>query len=95
MFSGYVHTPFLHTLLHQIFIIPAARSGQDYQGVSIDLVFTAGASNGAMQCIGVAIVDSPTVEEDETFTVILTISNVDVDLGNDMTAVTITDINSM
>ena len=55
----------------------------------MDLVFSAGTSNGAMQCIDMAIVDSPTVEDDETFTV--TLSTSDVLLRNDVTVITIMD----
>ena len=62
--------------------------------VSADLIFTAGTSDGAMQCIGVAIVDSPTVEGDETFTVTLTTSTPVVALGNDVTTITITETES-
>ena len=75
--------------------IPVAIDGLDFLGVSMDLVFTAGTSNGAMQCIGVAIADSPTVEEDETFTVTLTTSSPVVTLGNDITTVTIIDNNNI
>ena len=59
------------------------------------LVFAAGSNNGAMQCINVTIIDSPTVEEDETFIVSLTSSSSVVSLGSDMTTVTIRNIDSM
>ena len=60
----------------------------------MDMVFFAGTSNGAMQCINVTIIDSPSIEEDETFTVTLTTSSV-VALGNDVITVTITEAESM
>ena len=41
----------------------------------MDLVFTAGASNGTMQCLNITINTTRTVEEDETFTVTLTTSS--------------------
>ena len=70
----------------------AAANGSDYIEVSMDLVFTAGSSNGAVQCIDVVIIDSPSMEENETFTV--TLSSV-VALGNNVTTVNITDTDSM
>ena len=56
----------------------------------MDLVFTAGSSNGAMQCIDidVDIIDSP---EDETFTVTLTASNSIVTFSNYVTTINIAD----
>ena len=80
--------------MHAYLIVPAASNGSDYKGVSMDLVFTAGTSNGTMQCIIVSISNTRTVEEDETFTVTLTTSN-SVILGNNVTAITITDADSM
>ena len=61
----------------------------------MNLYFTAGSSNGAMQCINVTIVDSLTVEEDETFTVTLTTASSVVVLRNDVTTVHITDTESV
>jgi hypothetical protein len=58
--------------------------------MSMDVVFPAGASNGAMQCISVTITDDSAVEGDETFTLSLTTSS-PVALGNSMTAITIMD----
>ena len=60
----------------------------------MDLEFSAGASNCAMQCIDIAIIDSPTVEEDETFIVTLTTLSSTVTLGNDVTTVIIRNIDS-
>ena len=61
----------------------------------MDLVFSAGSSKGAMQCINVTIIDSPIMElvAYEAFTVTLTTSV--VALGNNVTTVTITDTNGM
>ena len=64
--------------------------------VSMDLMFTAGTSNGSMQCVDVVITDSAVAEEDETFTVTLTTSSSAVVLGNNKITITILDIgNSM
>ena len=57
----------------------------------MDLVFTAGSSNCAVQCVDVDIIDSTTAEETETFTVILTTKSSVLTLGNFVTTVTITD----
>ena len=63
-------------------------------GVSADLVFTAGSSNGDIECIDVDIIDDRVVETNETFTVTLTVSRSVVALGNNVTRVTITDTDS-
>ena len=63
-------------------------------GVSADLVFTAGSSNGDIECIDVDIIDDRVVETNETFTVTLTASSSVVALGNNVTRVTITDTDS-
>jgi hypothetical protein len=39
----------------------------------MDVVFPAGTSNGAMQCVNITITDDSAVEGDETFTVSLTV----------------------
>ena len=77
------------------FLDPAATNGSDYSGVSIDLVFTAGTSNGTLQCINVTIIDDSLVESNETFSVTMTTSNSVVVLGNNLTTITITDTDSM
>ena len=64
-------------------MFPAATNGSDYLGVSMDLIFTAGTSNGTLQCINVTIIDDSSVESIETFTVTLTTSNSLVELGTD------------
>ena len=76
-------------------MFPAAKTGSDYLGVSMDLVFTAGTSNGTMQCINVTIIDASLVESNETFAVTLTTSNSVVVLGNNLTTIIITDTDSM
>ena len=63
--------------------------------MSVDLVFTAGSSNGAIECTNVTIIDDMVVEEDETFIVTLTTSSSIVALGNNVTRVAITDTDSM
>ena len=66
----------------------AAIDGFDYLGGNFNLVFTAGSSNNTL-CEDIPIANVLSVEEDETFTVILT---TDVHIGNSVTTVTITDI---
>ena len=61
----------------------------------MDLVFIAGTSNGTIQCLNVTIFDDSLVESNETFTVTLTTSNSVVELGNNLTTITITDTDSM
>ena len=61
----------------------------------MDLVFTAGTSNGTMLCLNVTINTTRTVEEDETFTVTLTTLISVVELGNNVTTVVIMDNDSM
>ena len=78
-----------------VLLVSVATDGSDYLGVPMDLVFTAGTSNGTMQCIDVTIFDDLLVESNETFTVILTTSNSVVELGNNLTTITITDTDSM
>ena len=58
----------------------------------MDLLFTAGSSNGTMRCIDVAIIDDLLVESTETFIVIPTTSTSIVKLGNNQTTVIIKDI---
>ena len=70
-----------------------ATDGSDYTGVSMDLVFIS-ATNGTTQCMDVAISNTRTVEEDETFIVTLTTFNSFVLLGNNLTTVTISDADS-
>ena len=78
-------------------MFPAATDGSDYLGVSMDLVFTAGASNGTMQCLDVAIYGDSLFEGNETFTVTLTLNqpSYTVVLGNNMTTITILDNDGM
>ena len=63
----------------------------------MDLVFTAGSSNGSMQCVNVTIIDDMVVETNEIFTIRLdkSIASSVVALGNNVTGVTITDTDSM
>ena len=89
--STYVNVRFLPVLT--LAILTAATNGSDYIGVSIDLVFTAGTSDGAAQCVDIIILDSPTVEEDETFTVTLTTAS-SITTSNNVTTVMIRNIDS-
>ena len=70
----------------------AATNGSDYLGVSMDFVFPAGSISGTQQCINITIIDNSTVDEDETFTVTLSTSDPRVKLDNNVTTVTILDI---
>ena len=81
------------SLCEQLFSV--ATDDSDYLGVSMDLVFTAGTSNGTMKCLNVIINTTRTVEEGETFIVALTTSSSVVELGNDVTTVVIMDNDSM
>ena len=81
-----------HNTIHsQCASLSAAIAGSDYLSVSTDVVFSAGTSNGGMQCINVTIIDDSEIEGDETFTVTLTTSSPAVTLGNAVTTITITD----
>ena len=83
------------SLCEPLHVFPIATNGSDYLGVSMDLIFTAGITNGTMQCLNAIINTTCTVEEDETFTVTLTTSSSVVTLGNDVTTVVIMDNDSM
>lgn len=64
-------------------------------GVPRDLVFPAGSGSGIQLCLTVSISDTPSVEEDETFFVTLNTSSPIVELGTNMTTVTIDDVDRM
>ena len=72
-----------------------AFNGSDYIGVFMDLVFTSGTSNDTRKCIDIDIIDSPTIEDHEFFTVTLTTSSSVLKLGNNVTTVTIKEADSM
>ena len=80
---------------HVPIIIIIAFNGSDYIGVFMDLVFTSGTSNDTRKCIDIDIIDSPTIEDNEFFTVTLTTSSSVLKLGNNMTTVTIKEADSM
>ena len=61
----------------------------------MDLVFTAGTNSDTRQYTNVTIFDDSFVEPIETFTVTLTTSSSVVELGNDLTTVTISDNDCM
>ncbi len=70
-----------------------ATSASDYVLASMNLMFPSGSGDGAMQCLGVSIIDdSNAMEGEETFIVTLTTSDT-VILGNSTTTITITDNN--
>ena len=66
-------------------------SSSDYNILSEMLTFPTDSSAGTMQCINITITDDEVLEEDETFTVTLTLNTAGVTLGDSETAVTITD----
>ena len=57
----------------------------------MEVTFPADSSSGAVQCINISIIDDDTFEGNETFDVILTLSDANVRLGNDLSTITITD----
>ena len=66
----------------------SAAAGSDYTTTSSTLEFS---TSGNMQCIFVNITDDGDFEQDETFTVMLTVLTSGVTLGDDTCNVTITD----
>ena len=50
----------------------AATDGSDYIGLSKDVVFPAGSRRGAARCVDIVIIDTTTVENNETFVLTLT-----------------------
>ena len=73
-------------------VLNAATDGNDYNGISMNLVFPASSnSDTPPMCVNISIIDdASTVEPDETFTVTLSTSSSVVSLGNNMTIITIT-----
>ena len=68
-----------------------ATAGSDYVSVSMELTFLTGSSDGAMQCLSVSITDDDdTLEGNETFTVLLTTTDL-VALGGAMATINIMD----
>ena len=72
-----------------------ALAGSDYTATYESLQFPMGSANGLMRCLTVTITDDTLFEEDETFTVALTVTTSGVSVGNAMTTVTITDDEGM
>ena len=72
----------------------AAKNGTDYFGVSSEFVIDTNSIGITTQCIVVQIIDSFSVEEDETFTVTLSIISTAsiVAIDNNVTTVIIEDI---
>jgi len=56
---------------------------------SVSLEFPVGARSGDARCINVTILDDTALEGNETFTVSLTVTNVNITVENDLTTVTI------
>ena len=56
----------------------------------MDLVFTTGSTNNAMQCIDVTVITNSARNRDETFTVTLTTANPETaSVANAMTTITL------
>ena len=74
--------------------ISAAIERSDYFGGVFDFVFAAGSSNGDRQCLDILIIDNVSNEKDEYFTVLLNTPDSEsvVALGNDVTIITILDL---
>ncbi len=58
------------------------------------LTFSSGANDGSMECMNVTLLDEDALEADQTFSVTLTEQDDDVNVGNIMMTVTITDNDS-
>ena len=71
----------------------AALNGSDFVGTTANLVFPAGSSTGATQCINIIILDDGVRERDERFTVMLMTFDPGVITGNNETTVVIIDDN--
>ena len=72
----------------------SASAGMDYMTVSMDVVFSLGSANGAMQCVSIVIEDADPFEGSETFTVTLTTAS-SVILTQSTTDITITESNGI
>ena len=70
----------------------SAFAEYDYTAItSSPLVFPAGSTDGAMECMNITIMEDTLFEGDETFTVGLMVVTSGVMAGNTETIVTITD----
>ena len=78
-------SPFFPTPTSTWLSFPAV-SGQDYVGVNMSVMFSAGST---MECVPLSINNDNSVESDETFTVVLTSSQADVTVMDDMLTITI------
>jgi hypothetical protein len=78
-----VHDPLLY--------VPVAAADDDYITISEAVTFSAGSQDGDIECVDIFIVDDGALERNETFTLILTTSDPDVMLGNNVTTITIID----
>ena len=57
--------------------------------MTMDLVFTTGSTNNAMQCIDVTIITNSARNGDQTFTVTLTTANPLATVGNAVSSITL------
>ena len=75
----------------QIFNSVSALDDTDYTNTSMDISFPEGSMDGDTRCINVSIADDLALEEEETFTVSLTVTSGDIVMGNTTTIITIID----
>jgi len=68
-----------------------ALGGYDYRTVSSGAIFTSGSMNNDTRCLNITIIDDNALEGVQSFTMMLTASDPDVVLGNDVMAMTIID----
>lgn len=66
-------------------------TSSDYESLSSDVIFAFGSSQESTECVIITITEDTMFETDETFTLALTTSDPDVNLGNNVTFITIMD----
>lgn len=72
--------------------ISTAIGGYDFTGIPSTLeVFPPGSMDGEELCVGITLLDDGALEENQTFTVLLTTLDPDVMIEDDVATVTITD----
>ncbi len=63
----------------------------DYRRLSSNEIFTSGSTNNAVRCVNINILDDDALESNQTFTVMLTTSDPDVNIQTSTTLLTVTD----
>ena len=67
----------------------------DYIFVPSDVTYPSGSTDGTPNCVNISITDDAALEGNQTFIVMLTTSDPDVLLGNDLTITSISDDDGM